>query len=159
MDFQLFCIGGVAFPFLRLFVIFCLVRIQSIHSLSHNSFTMFHFQSRRLSQVLPDPLEIMTITTLWAHTCVSAYVTMYVLRLGTGLSSYTWQATAAHWLPVRWVHSWMNEWVAAAVFVVGKKNTEEYWQCIMLRHGTWCFFYFSKPEASFTITSLSLRHK
>lgn len=121
MDFQIFHIGGVTFPFLRLFVIFHLVRIQSIHSLSHNSFTMFHFQSRRLSQVLPDPLEIMTTTTLWAYTCVSAYVTMYVLRLGTGLSSYMWQATAAHRLPVRWVHSWMNEWVAAAVFVVEKK--------------------------------------
>lgn len=45
-----------------------------------------------------------------------------LLGLGTGLSSYTWQATAAHWLPMRWVHSWMNEWVAADVFVVKKKN-------------------------------------
>lgn len=110
------------FPFLRLFVIFHLVRIQSIHSLSHNSFTMLHFQSRRLSQVLPHPLEIMDITTLWVYTYVSVCVTIYVTEArrwliilhmtGHSCSSITCEMRAQ-----------LNEWmVAADIFVVKKKN-------------------------------------
>lgn len=146
------------FPFLRLLVIFHLVRIHSIHSSSHNSFTVLHFQSRRLSQVLPHPLEIMTITTLCIYTYVSVCVTIYVTEAGRWLIILHTTGHSCSLIPVRWEHSWMNEWVAADIFVM-RKTTEEYWQCIMLRHGTWCFFYFSKPEAGFTITFLSLHHK